>query len=53
MSAFLFIQQRRKSAEKIYFVEQVRLATNGSKDGLEKSMMKWARDAEIDIRFED
>lgn len=53
MSAFLFIQRRRASAEKIDFVEQIRVATNGSKQGVEQSMMKWARDADIDIRFED
>jgi len=53
MSAFLFIQRRRESAERIDFVGMIRTATNGSKQHVEAAMMKWARDAEVDLTFED
>jgi hypothetical protein len=53
MSALLFIQDKRKKLESIEFVSNLRLAMAGSKRDLEKRMERWARDAEIDLRFEE
>lgn len=53
MSALLFIQDKRKALERIELVSALRLAMNGSKRDVEKSMERWAKDAEIDLRFEE
>lgn len=53
MSALLFIQGKRKAVEQIEFVSMIRLAMNGSKRDVEKAMERWAREAEINLRFED
>jgi hypothetical protein len=53
MSAFLFMQNKRRSVENIDFVGKIRVAMNGSKKDVEKVMEKWARDAEIRLMFED
>ena len=47
MSAFLFIQEKRRKREAIEFVGQVRLAMNGEKKDIEKQYQRWARDAEV------
>jgi hypothetical protein len=53
MSALLFIQDKRKALEKIEFVSMLRLAMMGSKRDVEKSMERWAKDAEVNLRFEE
>lgn len=53
MSAFLFIKDKRVKLENINMVSMIRLAMNGSKQNVEKQMERWAKDAEIDLRFED
>ena len=53
MSALLFIQQKRKALERIEFVSTLRLAMNGTKRDIEKTMERWARDSEIDLTFEE
>jgi hypothetical protein len=53
MSALLFIRDRRRAVEKIDFVSMVRLAINGSKRDIERAMERWAKEAEINLRFED
>jgi hypothetical protein len=53
MSALLFLQDKRKKLESINIVSRLRLALNGSKRDVEKSMERWAKDAEIELRFED
>ncbi len=53
MSAYLFIQNLRKNVEKIDFVSTMRLAMNGTKRQGEKQMERWAKSAELDLRFED
>jgi len=47
MSAFLFIQEKRRKLEAIEFVGQIRLAMNGEKKDVEKQFERWARDAEV------
>lgn len=53
MSALLFIQDKRKKLENIDFVSRLRLAMNGSKQDVEKQMERWAKDAEIELRWSD
>jgi hypothetical protein len=53
MNAFLFMQNKRRSAENIDFVGKIRIAMKGSKQDVEKAMEKWAKDAEIRLLFED
>jgi len=53
MNAFLFIQNKRKSAENIDFVGKIRVAMKGDKQDVEKAMERWAKDAEIRLMFED
>jgi hypothetical protein len=53
MSALLFIQERRKSQERIDFVSQIRIAQHGDKHSYEKQLERWAKDAEIRLSFED
>jgi hypothetical protein len=53
MSALLFIQDKRKKLENIEFVSMLRMAFLGSKKDVEKRMERWAREGEIDLRFED
>jgi len=53
MSAFLFIQERRQSSERIDFVAALRVATRGDRKDVEKAMERYAKDAEIRLRFED
>jgi hypothetical protein len=53
MSALLFIQDKRKALERIEFVGVLRLAMNGSKRDVEKSMERWAKAAEIELTFGD
>ncbi len=53
MSALLFIENKRKAFEKIELVSMLRLAMNGSKRDVEKVMERWAKSAEIDLKFED
>jgi hypothetical protein len=52
MSALLFVQSKRKLLERIELVSTLRMAMNGTKDQLEKQMERWAKDAEIDLRWE-
>src|SRR6516164_6593086 len=51
MSALLFIQNKRKSWEKVEMLSVLRMANAESKQA-EKQMERWARDAEIRLRFE-
>jgi hypothetical protein len=53
MSAFAFIARKREAMERIELVGTMRLATNGSKREVEKSMERWAREAEVRLRFEE
>jgi hypothetical protein len=52
MSALLFIQNKRKSWEKVEMLSVLRMANAESKQA-EKQMERWARDAEIRLRFEE
>ena len=52
MRAFLFIQEKRKSYEKMDFVTMLRLAKADQK-AYEQQMERWARDAEVSLRFEE
>jgi hypothetical protein len=53
MSAMLEIQKHRRTLERIDTVSMLRVAMNASKKDAETIMTKWARSAEVDIRFED
>ena len=53
MQAFRFIKERRKSLERIDFVNKVRLAMRGSDRDVKKSMERWARDADVPLTFEE
>ena len=53
MSALLFLQNNRKAMERIELVSTMRLAMNGSKHDVEKTMERWAKAAEINLTFED
>jgi hypothetical protein len=53
MSALLFIQNKRKSLERIDLVDALRLAVNGSSERVERVMMRWAREAEINLFMEE
>jgi len=53
MSALLFIQNNRKALERIEFVGMIQLAMHGKKEDVEKAMSRWAKQAEIDLTFED
>jgi hypothetical protein len=53
MSAFLFMQNKRRAVENIDYVGKIRVAMNGSKRDVEKIMERWAKDAEIRLMFDD
>jgi len=53
MSAFLFIRDKRRTLERISFISQYRMAMNASSKSIEKKMERWAREAEINLVFED
>jgi hypothetical protein len=53
MSALLFIRERRRNLEKIELVGLIRLAAKGSNRDVEKRMERWARDAEVQLTFEE
>lgn len=53
MSALLFIRDKRRALEKIELVGMLRMVMNASKKDLEKRMETWAREAEINLIFED
>jgi hypothetical protein len=53
MSAFLFIQQKRKILERIEFLSTMRQAMHGESRAIEKQMERWAREVEIRMTFED
>lgn len=53
MDAFIFIQNRRKSRERIDFVGQLRTAQHADKRAYERQLEQWARDAELNLRFEE
>jgi hypothetical protein len=52
MSALLFIQDKRRTVERIEFVSSLRMAMNAKSDSLKKQMEAWARHAEIDLYFD-
>lgn len=52
MDALLFIKDKRELAEKIDRVNILRLAEASPKD-VEKTMVRWARLAEINLTIED
>jgi len=45
MSAYLFIQSKRKIAEKFEFIEMYRVAKGGK--AADKRVGRWARDIEV------
>jgi hypothetical protein len=53
MSAFLEIGKHRKAFERIELVSTMRMAMNGSQREVEKCLERWARQAEIHLRFEE
>jgi hypothetical protein len=52
MNAYLFIRGKRKSMERIDFVNQLMVARS-NKQNYEKALTDWARDAEMPLWFED
>jgi hypothetical protein len=53
MSALLFIQDKRKKLENIEFVGMLRMAFLGTQRDVKNRMERWAKEGEIDLRFED
>ena len=53
MSALLFIQDKRKTLERIQLVSTLRMAFNGSPKDVEKYLTRWAKEADIELTFED
>jgi len=51
MKAFLFIQQKRKSQERIDFVSQLRVAQLDGPD-VKRQFERWAREAEIRLMMD-
>ena len=56
MSAFLFIQKKRKALDNIDQLSLLRLSQARGKDAkkvIEQQMEKWAREADVQIMFEN
>jgi hypothetical protein len=53
MSALLFIQARRREAERLELSLLIRTAMNADSKAYRKQMDQLARSAEIDLRWED
>jgi hypothetical protein len=53
MSAYLFIRDKRRALEKIDFVSQLGMAMKGSPKTIERRMERWAREAEVNLIFDD
>jgi hypothetical protein len=53
MSALLFIQKRRKNLEDIQFVNKLCIAMHGTNRSIKKQLESWAREGEIDLKFEE
>ena len=52
MHALLYIQNMRKKLENIEFVGMLRTAKANKRD-YQKSVDRWAREGEIDLRWEE
>ena len=53
MDAFIFIQRRRRSWDKVEIISVIRLALHGEPKDVERQMERWARDAEVPLTFEE
>jgi len=53
MSALLFIQDKRKTLDRIQLVSTLRMAFSSSQKDVEKHLSRWAKDADIELTFED
>lgn len=53
MNALLFIKRKREALERIEFISTLRVAMNGDKRDVEQYMHRLAREADVNLRFED
>jgi hypothetical protein len=53
MSAYLFIQEKRRTAERIDMVDTLGIGMHGTKRDLERILGRWARSAGIKLTFSE
>lgn len=53
MDALVFLQRKRKAAENIDTVGVMQVAFHANADSYKKAVERWAREAEIRLRWDD